>query len=308
MYDRDRRTQTTADADAAAPAAQAGRTTLTASLDDEGGGAAPAATPSLSLKPEIVQAAAQAQAEHHDPLADHRLDVVTYQDGSGTSHQQRDPTVAYIERMNRDYNSQTPAQAGGERAADAMFAEHDGPKKRAFVLNEVSFAFVEKHPKHYVTWVIALVHRLAERGRKVIVATAYKGTHDEHVQHLWKTLGSMHNVVLGVETQVLGTDTEETARMKLTRSMSFLHNTLKIPKGHLYHVVNLASSPHGKGFGSNHATDAQFARNVGFEVAEARRQGYGGALGYGFIVHERVAQAWNAAWERPHGAGAWSKP
>ena len=55
------------------------------------------------------------------------------------------------------------------------------------------------------------------------------------------------------------------------------------------------------------APDAQFAHTVGFEVAEARRQGYGGALGYGFIVYERVAQAWNAAWEHPQGGGAWSK-
>lgn len=298
MYDRDQRTQTPGAPDAAKPAAEVGRTTLSAQLDAQ----------DVGLKPEIAHAAAQALADNHDPLADHRLDVVTYQDAGGASHQQKDPTVAYIQRMNRDYDPKAPPVASGEQAADAMFNEHGGPKKRAFVLNEVSFAFIEKHGKHYVPWVIALVHRLAERGRKVIVASAFRGTHDPNVQHLWHTLGTMHNVFLGVETQVLGTETEDVAKTKLARSMHFLHDTLKIPKGHIYHVVNLANTAKGKGFGSNHATDAQFAHTVGFEVAEARRQGYGGALGYGFIVHQRVAQAWNAAWEHPHGGGAWSKP
>src|SRR5215467_10881126 len=118
MHDHDRPAEGPAEPDAPKPAApNVGRTALSAQLDE--------AAPQIGLKPEIAQAASEAQAAHYDPLADHRLDVVTYQDKGGASHQQKDPAVAYIERMNDGYNPKTPPQAGGEQAADAMFNEHD---------------------------------------------------------------------------------------------------------------------------------------------------------------------------------------
>jgi hypothetical protein len=179
-------------------------------------------------------------------------------------------------------------------AAKEVLARHE--KQPSVILNEISIKLATNTTKHgeaYRLWVVELVRALAAGGKKVVVCSALNS--DPHVLSLFHNLGEIAGVRLAMETQVTGHDNPTTIHAKLEKTIELLKKA-GVPKEHLIHVANLAHTPHGKGFGSQGVAEKTFDANVRTEVAEARKLGYSGVLGYGFFETKRTIEAWNAAW------------
>ncbi len=179
-------------------------------------------------------------------------------------------------------------------AAKEILARH--PKQPSIILNEISIKLATDRTKKgeaYRLWVVELVRALSSAGKQIVVCSALNS--EPTVMQLFKHLGEIGGVRMGMETQVTGKDTPQSIHDKLEKT---LHLMAKVGIGprEIVHVANLAHTDAGKGFGSSGASEKAFDANIKTEVAEAKKLHYSAVMGYGFTQTQKTIDAWNSAW------------